>query len=205
MFSILASKMKLFAVKFRRIFEVFALRGMWRKFWAYFLDFCVQKWSCFLRSSDAFWKFSPCEVYKNSSGRIITIYASKNEAVCREVQTHFGSFLRTSFIKRIWTHFLDFCVQKWNCLLLSSDAFSKFSPDKVYGEISGRIFTIYASKNEAVCREVHRHFGSFHLAIFPEEVLGALSRFMRPKMKLFAVEFRRIFEVFALRSLWRKF
>jgi len=83
---------------------------------------------------------------------------------------------------------------------LSSDAFWKFSPDEVYGKISGRIFTIYASKNEAVCREVQTHFGSFHLAIFPE-VLGPLSRFMRPKMKLFAVKFRRIFEVFALRGL----
>ena len=160
MFSILASKMKLFAVKFRRIFEVFALRGMWRKFWAYFLDFCVQKWSCFLRSSDAFWKFSPCEVYKNSSGRIITIYASKNEAVCREVQTHFGSFLRASFMKRIWAHFLDFCVQKWSCLFLSSDAFWTFSPDEVL-----------------------------------KKVLGAFSRFMRPKTKLFAVKFRCILEV----------
>jgi len=140
-------KTKRFAVKFRRILDVFVLRGLWRKFWAYFHDLCVQKWSCFLRRSDALWKISPCEVYKNSSVQINTIYASKNEAVCREVQTHFGSFLRASFIERIWAHFLDFCVKKWTCLLLSSDAFWKFLPDEVYGEISGRIFTIYASKN----------------------------------------------------------
>jgi len=67
-------------------------------------------------------------------------------------------------------------------------------------KFSGRIFTIYASKNEAVCREVQTHFGSSLPARFPE-VLGALSRFMRPKMKLFAVKFRGIFEVFALRGL----
>jgi len=59
-------KMKLFAVKFKCILEVFAWWGLWRKFWAHFHNLCVQKWSCFLRSLDAFWKFSPCEVYKRS-------------------------------------------------------------------------------------------------------------------------------------------
>ena len=125
-------KTKLYAVKLRRILEVFALRGLWRKFWAHFHDLCVQKWSCFLRSSDAFWKFSPCEVYKRSSGRIITIYVSKNEAFCREAQTHFGSFLRASFVKKI---------------------------------------------------------------------MGAFSQFLHPIMKLFAVEFRRILEVLRIRGL----
>ena len=35
-----------------------------KKFWAHFLDFCVQKPSCLLWSSDAFWKFSACKVYR---------------------------------------------------------------------------------------------------------------------------------------------
>jgi len=33
------------------------------------------------------------------------------------------------------------------------------------------------------------------------KVLEAILRFMRPKMKLFAVKFRRILEVFALQGL----
>jgi len=52
------------------------------------------------------------------------------------------------------------------------------------------------SENEAVCNEVQTHFGSSLLASFAEKVLGAYSRFMRPKTKLFVVEFRRILEVF---------
>jgi len=54
---------------------------------------------------------------------------------------------------------------------------------------------IYVFKNEAVCCEVQTHFGSFHLSSFIKKVLGAFSRSMRPKMKLFALEFRHILEV----------
>jgi len=61
------------------------------------------------------------------------------------------------------------------------------------------------SKNEAVCREVQTHFGSSLTASFTEQVLGAISRFVRPKMKLFAVKFRRILEVLRLQGLQRKF
>jgi len=35
--------------------------------------------------------------------------------------------------------------------------------------------------------------------------MGAFSRFMRPKTKLFAVEFRRIFDVLYLQGLQKKF
>jgi len=64
---------------------------------------------------------------------------------------------------------------------------------------------MYASKNEAVCREVQRHSGSFHLARFIKEVLDAFSRFMRQKTKLFAVKFRCISDVFTLRGLLKMF
>jgi len=57
-------------------------------------------------------------------------------------------------VKMFRARFHDWCVQKWSCLLLSSDAFMKFSPDEVYGESFGGIFTIYASKNNAVSCEV---------------------------------------------------
>jgi len=66
-------------------------------------------------------------------------------------------------------------------------------------------FSIYASKNEAVCREIQTHVRSFRPASFAEKVLGAISRFMCPKTKLFAVNFRRIFEALRLQDSQRKF
>jgi len=78
---------------------------------------------------------------------------------------------------------------------LSSDALWKFSPNEVYEESSWRIITIFASRNGAVCRGVQTHFESSPLVMFTKKFLGAFSRFMHPKMKLFAVKFRRIFEV----------
>jgi len=35
-----------FAVKFRRIFEVFALHALYKMFWPHFHDLCVQKQNC---------------------------------------------------------------------------------------------------------------------------------------------------------------
>jgi len=152
----------------------------------------VVRWQ-HIESSDAFWEFSACKVYKEvlgafsrflrlktklfamkfrcifwvihfqrlqkCFGRIFTIFGSKNEAACREVQAH----LRFSL-----------------CKLKKS---------------SGRIFSIFASKNEGISLEFRTHFGRSLPASFIEKVLGAFSRFMRPKMKLFAVEFRSILEV----------
>ena len=173
-------------------------------------------------SSDAFWKFSSCTLCKKSSGRIFLIFASKNEAVCREAQTHFGSSRLARFMKNVlgafsrfvrpitklfavkfrrisellwlqvlqkkfWALLHDLCVQKWSSLLWSSDAFWKFSSCTLCKKSSGRIFPIFASKNEAVCHEVQAHFGSSRLARFVKNVLGAFSRFVRPKAKLFAV------------------
>jgi len=79
-------KMKLFAVKLRHILEVFHLEGIQKKFWAHIHDLYVQKRSCVLWSYNAFWKLSACKVYRKNSGHIFTIYVSKNEAVCYEVQ-----------------------------------------------------------------------------------------------------------------------
>jgi len=45
------------------------------------------------------------------------------------------------------------------------------------------------------------HFASSLPAIFTEKVVGAVSRVVRPKTKLFAVKFRRILEVFAFQAL----
>ena len=165
--------------------------------WAHFPDLCVQKWSCLPWNSDAFWKFSACEIYRKSCGRNSTICGSKNEAVCCEVQTHFGSFRLSSFVKKFWVHFYDLCVQKRNCLPWNSDAFRKFSACKFYRKSCGRNSTICASKNEAICREIQTHSGRSLPARFTEKIVGAIPRFVRPKTKLFAIKFRHILEFFA--------
>jgi len=121
-------KTKLFAVKFRRILEVLALRGLWKR-----------------------------------SGRIITICASKNETVCREVQTHFGSSPPPRFTEKLLDRFSRLMYQKRSCLLWSSHTFWKLSACKFYRKSCGRNFTINASKNEAVCCVVQAHFGRFLL------------------------------------------
>jgi len=70
---------------------------------------------------------------------------------------------------------------------------------------SGRIFKIFVSKNEGISHEVQMHFGSYLPASFSEKVLGAISRFVRPKTKQFAVKFRRILKVLCLQGLQKKF
>jgi len=157
-------KNDLFAVNLRRISEVFALRGSWRKLWAHFHDLCVQKWSCFLRRSDAFWRFSPCEVYKKSSGRIFTIYVSKNEAVCRNFQTHFGGFLRANFMKKVVGTFSQFLRPIMKLFAVEFRRILEVLRIQGLQKISGRIFTIFVSKNDAVFREVQTHFRSFRFA-----------------------------------------
>jgi len=203
-------KTKLMAVKFRRILEVLCLQGLQKKFWAPFHDLCVQKRSCLLWSSDAFWNFSPfklyrkvlgafsrfmlqkwsclplssdaiwkfsaCEFYRKSCGRNSTICASKNKAVCCEIQKHSGSSLLASFLKNVVAQFHDLCVQKWSCLPWNSDAFWKFSACKFYRKSCKRDSTIYASKNEAVCCEVQTLFRNSLPASFKEKVLDAIPR-----------------------------
>jgi len=69
----------------------------------------------------------------------------------------------------------------------------------------GRIFTIFACKNEAVCIEVQTHFGGFHLATSQKKVLSAFSRYLRPETKVFSAKYRRILEVVCLQVLQKKF
>ena len=304
----LCPKAKLFAVKFKPNFDVFTLHALYKMLWTHFHNLCVQKRSCLPWSSDAFWKFSACKFYRKGSGRNSTICESKNEAVCCEVQTHFGSSLPASFTekvlgaiprfvcpktklfavklrhileviclqdlqRRLWVQFHDLCpktklfvvefrrilkvlslqilqkmfraqfhdlcVQKQSCLLWNSDAFSKFSACEFYSKSSGHNSTICASKNESVCREIQMHFESsllasftkmlwvqFHkfyvekwscllwnsgefwssrFARFMKNIQGVLSWFVRPKIELLAVMFRRIMELLRLQGLQRKF
>jgi len=71
-----------------------------KNFWAQFNNLCVQKRSGLLLSSDAFWKFSPCQFDKKVLGAFFSICASKNEDVCRKVQTQFGSSLPERFTEK---------------------------------------------------------------------------------------------------------
>jgi len=89
-----------FAMKFRCILEVLALQGLWKNICSHLLDFFVQKRSCLLLGSDEFCKFSPCKLYKKSSGCIFPILGQKNEAVCCWVWMHFVSFRLASFVKK---------------------------------------------------------------------------------------------------------
>ena len=98
---IYASKNELFPVKFRRISEVFFQQDIQKKFWAQFHELCVQQWSCLPWRTDVFWTLYACKVYRKSFGCIVTIFASKNKAVCLEVQTHFGSSLRARFAEKV--------------------------------------------------------------------------------------------------------
>ena len=196
--------MKLFAVKSRRNLEIFTLQV--KKVLGAFSRFCVQKRRYLPWSSNAFWKFSACKFYRKSSGRNFMSCASINEAVCCEVQTHFGSPLPYKiYKKKFWTHFLDFFVQKWSCLPLGSDAFWTFSACKVYSK-----------KFRAECQDicVQKRSGllwssdaswKFSPCKVTENVLGAFSWFLRPKTKLSAVKFKRIFDVSALHALYKMF
>jgi len=123
-------------------------------FWVYFQDLCVQKQRCLLWSSVAFWKFSTCKAYRKSfwvhfhnlcvQKQSFLLWSS--DACCK------FSACKVSQ-KMFWVHFQEHCIKKRSCLLWSSDTVWTFLPCKVYLKCSGRIFTIYMSKNEAVSCE----------------------------------------------------
>jgi len=86
----------------------------------------------------------------------------------------------------------------------------KISQNKIslfFQKCGGHIFTIQAVLRSecgytAVSGEkkFSRSLEILRLQVYTK-VLGAILRFMRPKMKLFAVKFRRSLEVFALQGL----
>jgi len=112
--------MKLFAVKFRRILEVLCLQSL-QKVLGAFSPFMCLKISHFLRSSNAFRKFSPCEIYKKVLGALSRFLRPQTKLFA--VKFRRIAFLHASFVKKLW-----------------------------------RIFSIFASKDEAVCLEVQTDF-----------------------------------------------
>jgi len=117
------------------------------------------------------------------------------------VQTEFGSSLPARFTENLHSTIPRFTRPKTELFAVKLNVFWNFLLCEAYEESFGYIFTSYVSKNEAVSCEVQMHFGRFHLARFIKNVLGALSRFMCPKTKLFATKFKRILEVFFVQAL----
>ena len=151
-------KTKLFAVEFRRILEVLVLQGLWKKFWAHYHDLFVQKWNCLPWIQTHFGSFLPprftekvLDKYSRFMCPETTLFAVKF--------THIWKLSVCNFYRKFWAQFHNLCVQKRSCLTWSWDAFLKFSLCDVRD--SGRNFTIYAFKNEAVCREVETQFRKF--------------------------------------------
>jgi len=148
-------------------------------------------------------ELSATSVYKNVLGAFSRFLRPKTKLLAVWSRRSLEVFT-LQVKKKFWTHFLDFCVQKRRYFPWISDAFWKFSSCEFYRKSSGRIFPIYASKNEAVCRGVQTHFESTLPARFTEKVVGAIPWFVHPKTKLFAVKFRRIREVLCLQVLKKK-
>ena len=147
-------------------------------FWVHFHDFCVQKRSCLLWRWDAFWKFSACNVYKKKSGHNFTISASKNEPVCCEVQTHFGSSPLERFTRKNSGQILMIYTSKNEAVCYELERhFGRFPLARFTRKNSVHIFTIYASKNEAVCCEIETHFVISPLARFMKHALAAFLQF----------------------------
>ena len=158
---------ELFAVTLGRNSKVLRLQGSQKNFWANFHDLCVRKRSCLQWSSDAFWKFFACKFCRKGSGRVFTIYASKNEAVCCWVQVHFRSSLPARFTQKdFWAHFHDLCVQKWSCFLRSSDTFRTFSPYEVYKKVLGTLSRRLRPKTKLFALELRRILGVHCLQVF---------------------------------------
>ena len=124
-----------------------------KRFWALFLDLCVQKRRNLLWSSDAFCKSSPCKLCEKFWGHIIDFCVQKWSCLLftSDAIRKFSSYevyelkfrrifevLRLQGLqKKFWAHIYDLCVQKRSCLLCSSDAFWKVSACKIDEKILG--------------------------------------------------------------------
>jgi len=115
-----------------------------KMFWAHF---CAQKRSCLPWSPRAFWRCSLCKL-KKSSGRICRFLRPKTKVFSSNFRRNLEVLVLQVLQKKFWVQFHELCVQKRSCLLWSSDAFWKFLPCKLCKKSSGRIFSIYASKNK---------------------------------------------------------
>jgi len=140
-------KTKLFAVKFRRILDVLCLQGFTKKVLGAIPRFVCPKMKLFAAKFRRILEVLCLEDLKKSSGCNSTICASKNEAVCREIQTHSGSSLPASFKEKVLGAIPGFVRPKIELFAVKFKRISEVSAFYVYREISGQIFTICVSKN----------------------------------------------------------
>ena len=124
------------------------------------------------------WKYSVCKVYRKSSGGNFTIYASKNEAVCREVETHFGSSPLARFTEKVLGAISRFMCPKTKLFAAKLDALWKYSASKVYRISSGRMFTVMHPKTKLFAVKLRRILEVLRLQGLQKKVLGAFSRFV---------------------------
>jgi len=156
-------KMKLFVVNFRRILELLCLQVLQKKVLGAFPWYVRPKTKLLAVKFRRILKVLCLQVLRRSCGCNSTIFVLKNEAVCCEVQTHFGSFRLESFGKKFLGGILRFMSSKTKLFAAKFRRILEFSASKISKESFGQIFTIDVSKNEAVCCEVQTHFASFCL------------------------------------------
>jgi len=104
-------------------FESSLLASSAEKLLVHYHDLCVQRCSCLLLSSDAFQKFSPCEVYKKVLSALSRLLLPKTKLFALKIRRILDVLSLQVLQKRFWAHYNDFCVHKRSILPLSSDAF----------------------------------------------------------------------------------
>ena len=103
----------------------------------HFYDLCVQKWSCLVWNSGAFWKFSLCEVYEKNQGAFSRFVRPKMKLFAVAFRCISEVLHLQGLQRKFWTNFHDLRVQKWSCLLWVSDAFCKLSACTIDKKVVG--------------------------------------------------------------------
>ena len=192
-FTIYVSKNEAVCPEVRQISEVF--------FMGTFLRFLHPNWSCFLRSSVAICKYSPYEVYKESSVHFHNFCIQKQSCSLWSSNA-FLKFSACKVYRKSSGRIFAICVSKNEAVSCEvqthfGSSLSASFAEKVLGELS----TFLRPKTRSCLPWSSDRFLKFCLCMLHKKVLGAISRFMRPKTKLFAVKFRHISEVFTLQGL----
>jgi len=157
-----------------------------------FHDLCVQKRSCRPWNSYAFWMFSACEFYRKSCGRNSTICASKNEAVCREIQTHFESSLPARSTEKVLGAIPRFVRPKTKMFAVK---FRRILEVLCLQDLQKRLWVQFhnlCAQKRSCLPWNSDAFWKFSGCKFYRKRSGHNSTIYASKTKLFAVKFRRI-------------
>jgi len=137
-------------------------------------------------------------------GRIFSIFACKNEALCSEVQTHLEVFTLKVQKKSSGRIFKIFASKNEGISRHVQTHFGSSLPASFTEKVLGAIPRFVRPKTKLFAVKFRRILEVLCLTRFMKKV-DASSRFFRPKVKLFAVEFRRSLEVFSVQALYTKF